>query len=899
MICYYIYVEFDEKVVNFMIEKLFVAKSGSEHFKWLPLWMHLEDTAGIMEYLLENFISASFIKECELTENELKKMAVFIAYTHDIGKATTGFQYKISANTGDRVYFLEKYGLKIPSSLSKVKETPHNLAGEEILDFFGCSKSIAAVVGAHHGTPTEKRNVKDQNLKKNKREIVGYENYFGNDESNCEVLKKAWQNIVDKALLKSGYQSVSELPEINIKAQMLLSGLLIVADWIASDTNYFPLIDIDIDSLENEVYPERVDNAWEQIKFTEMWEPFKTCYSNLEFKTTFGFKPSEIQREIIDIISQSENPGLFILEAPMGCGKTETALSIAELLATKLNKNGLFFGLPTQATANGIFPRIKKWAENQSDEIYHSIELKHGSASFNETFANVQREIPNVDSGSGLVVHSWFNENKKVCLADFVVATVDHMLMMALKRRHVMLLHLGMAEKVVVIDEVHAYDSYMNQYLERALAWLGSYGTPVILLSATLPSQRRMALVRAYLQVKESDNNFEENTAYPLLTWTDGNMVKQQELSYTKQQKSIEIQKCHQEDMLENIKNAVSGGGCVGVIMNTVRRAQQIADKIRHDITDDILLYHARYIMTDRTKKENELLKRIGKESTADIRKGFVVVGTQVLEQSLDIDFDLLITDICPMDLLLQRIGRLHRHDRDERPEILKNPVCLVITDECENKKTASETIYSNWLLKTTLSFLPDEIIIPKDISMLVQKVYNFSDESNEYQRYISEQEISKSRAKAFILKEPKYEDIHGLLERSVHDSNAEASVRDGISAIEVIAMKKFSDNSIRFLDNTPVSSELTDSECRRIAEQRLRLPGIFCQDWNIDKTIREIESGCIDYIGNWQNSRLLAGQLVLFFDENMETKIMNYNLKYSFENGLEYDKESGENERN
>lgn len=882
-----------------MVEKLFVAKSGKEHCQWLPLWMHLEDTAEIMEKLLENFASESLNNSCELSSNELRKVALFIAYTHDIGKATIGFQHKISNNTGQRVGFLEKYGIEMPDILTNINKTPHTIAGEEILIYFECKKNIAAVIGAHHGIPTDKSSVKDQNLKRNKRDIVGYENYFGSAENNREVIEKSWQKIIDNALLKSGYKSISELPEINMKAQMLLIGLLITADWIASNTKYFPLIDIDDDEPESSPYPMRVDIAWEKIEFTEMWEPFITAYSDSQFKNSFGFNPSEIQREIINIASKVENPGLVILEAPMGCGKTEAALSVAELLAAKFKKNGLFFGLPTQATANGIFPRIKNWAEKQSEEIYHSIELKHGSASFNEAFANLQREIPDEDSGSGLIVHSWFNDNKKVCLANFVVATVDHMLMMALKRRHVMLLHLGMSEKVVVIDEVHAYDAYMNRYLERALRWLGAYGTPVILLSATLPTQRRNSLVKAYLQLKDSEKTFEENIAYPLVTWTDGNIIKQQALSYSKPNKNAIIKKCHEEDILENINNAIKSGGCVGIIMNTVKRAQQIADKVRSNITEDVLLYHAQYIMSDRAKKENELLRRIGKNSTTDIRSGFVVVGTQVLEQSLDIDFDLLITDICPMDLLLQRIGRLHRHERDQRPESLKNPICYVITEEYENEKTASEYIYGSWLLKTTLSFLPDEIVIPKDISVLVQKVYNFSDESDEYKKYILEQEMSESRANAFILKEPKYKDIHGMLERSVYDSNAEASVRDGISSVEVIAMKKLCDNSIKFMDNTPVSNELTDEECRKIAEQKLKLPARFCQEWNIDKTIMEIENSCIPYISKWQDSHWLAGQLVLFFDENTETKLLNYILKYSVEKGLEYEEECDENERN
>ena len=129
----------------------------------------------------------------------------------------------------------------------------------------------------------------------------------------------------------------------------------------------------------------------------------------------------------------------------------------------------MFFGLPTQATANGIFPRILSWAEKQSTEFYHSVQLNHGSATLNSLFQNIQMGIPQEESDSGLIIHNWFCDSKKACLADFVTATVDQMLMLALKRKHVMLLHLGLSEKVVVIDEVHAYDAYMSEYLEMAL----------------------------------------------------------------------------------------------------------------------------------------------------------------------------------------------------------------------------------------------------------------------------------------------------------------------------------------------------------------------------------------------------------------------------------------------
>ena len=879
-----------------MLEKLFIAKSGQSSGEWLPLWMHLEDTAGIMKKLLKDFVSGSFCVSCGLTQKELYQAAVFLAYVHDIGKATVGFQHKIGLNTPERISVTERFIADAASffDTSELRKTPHALASEVILRYYKCPDSVAAVAGAHHGVPAESGDLRDQAL--DQKDMVGYVNYFGYNDNTRPALEEAWEIIIEKALNNAGIDSVDELPILSSKAQLLLSGLLIAADWIASNTENFPLISVD-STGDEKYYPYRIDAAWENIEFPEMWDPIHSIYSDELFKENFDFSPRETQRKMLDIVEKANSPGIFILEAPMGIGKTEAALAAAELLASKNKKNGVFFGLPTQATANGLFPRIVNWAEKQSEEFYHSICLKHGSAELNKVFKNIQEGIPEEESDSGLIVHSWFCDNKKACLADFVVATVDHMLMLALKRKHVMLLHLGLSEKVVVIDEVHAYDAYMNQYLERALQWLGAYHTPVILLSATLPSKRRMSLIRAYLQQKDSDEAFEKNEAYPLLTWTDGGEIKQEALPYAGVHRSAGIKMCCEEEIISVASDAAKAGGCVGIILNTVARAQRISEMVLNEVTDNVLLYHAQYIMPDRNKKESELLERIGRNSSYETRKGFVVIGTQVLEQSLDIDFDVIITDICPMDLLLQRIGRLHRHERGGRPDNVKEPVCYVITDEYEKDNTGSKKIYGEWLLKETLDNLPDEIMLPDDISPLVQKVYNAFDDSEEYAEYNNDIKRSQSSAASYLLKKPKCKDIHGFLERTfdtADDNKAEASVRGGISSVEVLLMQRYADGTIHFIDGTAVSSELTDDECEHIAEQRLRLPSRFGQKWNIDKTVSELEK---NGIAEWQKSYLLKGKLVLFVDENNEAELLGYKLRYSYEKGLTCEKESDKNE--
>ena len=867
--------------------KLYIAKSEVTNSYWLPLWIHHIDTYNVMQYLLDEFVSDSITISCALDRTILKKTALFLSLVHDIGKATVGFQYKIAFSVPERAQLLKHY-LDIPDRMdvTEIQNTPHAYTGESILIFNGCPESIAAVVGSHHGVPAELA----EDLTCDRRDIVGYRVYFGDTDKNRSNLEGSWNCMIQEALVKSGFDSIRELPDINAQAQMLLCGLLITADWIASNTELFPLISIDDDDIQID-FEKRTLNALDNLNFTEQWNAERTTYSDKDFEETFGFLPRAVQKCIIEIAQNADHPGLFILEAPMGCGKTEAALSCAELIASKCKKNGLFFGMPTQATANGIFPRVINWAEKQSEEFYHCVQLQHGNAALNETFQKIQKGIPEEESDSGIIVHSWFCDSKKSCLADFVVATVDQLLMLALKRRHIMLLHLGLSEKVVIIDEVHAYDAYMNQYLERALQWLGAYHTPVILLSATLPSKRRMSLVRAYLDLKTSDEIFEKNISYPLLTWTDGGKIMQKVLPYNADKKTIHISKCNDKDIIEIVRSAVSSGGCVGIIMNTVSRAQSTTKLIKNEITDNVLLYHAQYIMPDRAAKEEILLERIGSDSKSEKRQGLVVIGTQVLEQSLDIDFDILITDICPVDLLLQRIGRLHRHTR-KRPDELKIPVCYVLTDEYEDDNSGSKSIYGTWLLKETLEHIPDIVTLPDDISPLVQKVYDSFDDSDEYKNYKNKKDISVRKASSFLLKKPTCRNIHGMLERTVNDSQAEASVRDGTSSIEVLALKLYRDGTIGFLDDKKLSGAMTEEECRRIASQSLRLPSRFSGKWCIDKTIAELENKCKPYTSAWQKQYLLKNKLVLFFDENNETELAGYKLRYDFIYGLTYEKE-------
>lgn len=702
---------------------LMAAKSDyTDNNKWLPFWIHSEDTANIIKYLI-NTRYYSLKDICGYTEEKLEHTAVLLGLLHDIGKVTPVFQAKLLNAIPRMREKLEHYNIEINDykDFNCPSDSYHSRCGEVILQKFGFANDFSSIVGAHHGMP--------ENGDVSQEILINPKHYYGCPPNrNQEFWTGLWSEWIENSLIKAGFQKIGEIPELNKKTQVILSGLLIMADWIASNQTYFDLFDIDCSEDDLYVYPEnRLNKAVGKINFPEIWSSEQNCITADDFKNQFSFDANEIQKTMCSAVNDCVNPGIFILEAPMGTGKTEAALAAAEVLAEKDKKSGVFFGLPTQATANGIFTRIVKWAKFQSKDACHSIMLAHSNNNFNPVFSSIPKSIPamdeDCDSDDGLVVHSFFSGKKQACLSDFVIGTVDQLLMAALKKRYVMLRHLGLSQKVVIIDECHAYDAFMNMYLDRALKWMNAYHVPVVLLSATLPVKRRGELIAAYAGNSDACN-FSE--AYPLLTYTDGGRIIQKEIHLPAENKSVEICHMNESGIFENVRETVKQGGCVGIICNTIKKAQHYMN-----ITSQIpgakrLLYHSLFILPDRADKETQILKEVGKDSRLKQRRGVIIIGTQVLEQSLDIDFDLLVTDLCPMDLLIQRIGRLHRHEVHDldRPPVARKPRCIIIENTIDEEK-ASESIYTKWLLMRTEKLLPKIISIPRDIADLVHKTYD------------------------------------------------------------------------------------------------------------------------------------------------------------------------------
>lgn len=920
-------------------------RNASGMCKWLPLSVHLNDTMevcrliwehwlsdGVKEFMINSIKTNGEVSNFDDREKPARSLCKFLGAVHDIGKATPYFQLKRSFRRdeeldGQILENLKSAGFKELDKFytaTELKES-HQSMGQFMLAKRGVNMTVADIVGAHHGRPmsmTKSMDISNTNF------------FYQVNDANSEIYK-TWMDIHDelfnRALEAAGYESVDEIPLISQPAQVLFSALLIMADWITSNEKYFPLIDIASFDISNT----RVEEGY--IKWrddrTEIWSPDFVDVNKIyeeRFKLDGGakFVPRDAQRKITEVIEKTNEPGIVIFEAPMGMGKTEAALVAVEQLAKKTGRTGMFFGLPTQATSNGIFSRVSAWLENLTDDVSkeRSVRLIHGKAALNKEFSDLpkSRNIHEEDTNdkNTVSVNDWFSGRKLSMLDDFTVGTIDQFLLVALKQKHLMLRHLGFANKVVVIDEVHAYDDYMGVYLYQAIKWMGAYGVPVVVLSATLPIEKRNELVKNYLEGKdifledgeaELPEEFYKNESYPLLTLTDGEKVIQFE-DFEKEAGTnfdiYKLSKAESEDIAELIKS-ITNEGVVGVIVNTVRKAQEYA-RICSEIfgEENVFLLHSSFIATDRYKKEEELLKTIGKNG--DRPKFKIVIGTQVIEQSLDIDFDVLITELAPMDLILQRMGREHRHKNNKRPEHLATPKVYVLNSTEYDFDKGSTYVYDEYLLFRTEYFLPQKINLPNDISHLVQLVYSekeltldnkFVEIYNEYKRkYKTNMANKESSAKDYRIDCPIAPDFseEDLIVKWIENPNddaeasetkASAQVRDSDESIEVIALKKC-EGGYEFFDEKGLLDIADNKTAMKMATHTLRLPRQVFYGEGLDKVIKFLKDYYIENLSEWGSQSWLKNNHGIIFDENGEFKIFDKILKYDKKYGLIVKKE-------
>ncbi len=787
---------------------------------WLPLAQHLADSQAVMGHLWDQWVPLSVKAriEADLPPETARALATVLAGWHDVGKATPAFAVQVP----DLLVLMQRAGLTVPHPsyvAAQRRGLPHALAGAHGVHGWLTSRgwtgphanALAAIVGGHHGAPPDALSEPDPAL-------MGGPAWTAVRE---DLLERA----LDVALARPSLDLWREQPP-GRQAAVLLSALVIVADWLASNTDLFPY-DV-VGSAE-----ERAGLAWQQLGLPAPWRPGPVDLRDDGYWTgRFGIaRPRPVQLAVHEALTASADPRLLIVEAPMGEGKTEAALAAAEALAHRHGCGGVLVALPTMATSNAMFARLLTWLDHlppAEDGGAWSTYLAHGKAGLNDAFrglhdAALQGVGDDEDDrqGGAAVAHAWLSGRKKGVLSTFVVGTIDQVLVGALRSRHLALRHLSLAGKVVVLDEVHASDEYMAVFLDRVLSWLGAYRVPVVLLSATLPPQRRTELVQAYLaghQPAHRDSSAGTHGAdpagYPLLTVVDGLVTRSVAVPPSGRSSQVRVEPLGEEDLVAELVERLADGGTAAVVCNTVARAQERAGQLTSVLGADVLLLHSRFLASDRATLERQVLTLLGPPGSASRPRRLVLVGTQVLEQSLDIDVDLMVTDLAPVDLVLQRAGRLHRHARpaQDRPTRLRHPQLLVTGVEDWGREPplavrGSRAVYGDAALLRSVTVLRPHLqgrllAFPDDIAPLVRAGYAPYDPAGDWPVELAEAQAEADRGRAerqhragsFLLGLPTGERQHllGWLGRSTDEQTAagQAAVRDGTQGVEVLLLQ-------------------------------------------------------------------------------------------------------------
>lgn len=694
------------------------------------LYRHMIDTGCVCFALLEKSTIMS-LKSCfqrAFQDANFINTVAFIVAIHDIGKCHPSFQSK----SPDCCASL---GLRVPNqnSGSQYRHESGSKAvfAHQLNDFgiFGDAADAGAKVLQLHHAKNETETRINREFEPAKWNQCSKELF--------ELMKEIFQPNLN---LLEDVQDVCAFGTITW-------GLTILSDWIASGEQAFCEVDAEISVADyfqksREIAKNAVDLAGLRMEKTICANEFEDLFQYLKWRE---MRP--VQEACAALASEWDKAGeaslLTIIEAPMGEGKTEAASFLATKLMGHYSKSGIYFALPTSGTSNQMLSRI---AEMLAGQGIHGVRLLHSTAWMLDDFV---RQIDHEDAAA---MTSFMMPLRRGLLAQYAVGTVDQVMMSVMNIRFGILRLLGAASKVIVIDEVHAYDRYMFTIIHRFLEWCRELEIPVVLLSATLPAERKREVLRIYGGVKEIAQE------YPLITTAGNNGVFQHAVAGTTMQSVVELEKlailsdpCQ---IAETAVDRAKGGGAVCVLMNTVDEAIGVYREIKKRTSANTILFHARFTAKRRKEIEEECLRSFGKKSKEEQRNE-IVVATQVVEQSLDIDFDVMLSAIAPIDLLLQRMGRLHRHHRC-RPRAHAKPQFTIFTHERSYEHIPTGFVYSPYILTETQKVLSERecVRLPEDIRSLIEAVYAESGEEDYIKRLFGEQ-IKESIAKTAVFPSP------------------------------------------------------------------------------------------------------------------------------------------------
>ena len=639
---------------------------------------------------------------------------------HDLGKISPGFQRKCESWLEDNdLTKIARNGVWDTSMESDHGKVSH-AAIQKFLPMVGVDGNtanyVSTVLGAHHGrlTAPNGRGYRPQGLISDTTSRIDW------DAERLANAKAIWESLAENG----------SLPSLSDDSPSLwwLAGLTSVSDWIGSDERFF--------SPEREMTSHDVASL-AKIALDTVGIHTLVLNRDLDFEDLFGFSPNEMQAKALAAI---EGPGVYIIEAPMGMGKTEAALGAAYQLLDRGNATGIYFALPTQATSNRMHLRMNKFLQRitpnlQASKLIHGNSWLMGNDISLNPAATVLKGAASSDARTG---RDWFASAKRALIAPFGVGTVDQALLGIVAAKHFFVRHFALAGKIVILDEIHSYDLYTGTLIDKLIETLESLGCTVIVLSATLTGKRRGQIVSRY-----NDYQNDTDVPYPIITGRTEEHTLEPVAITPPPSRTIRVEFISVRNTTKEAIQLARKGGAVLWICNTIDSAQKQYQGIMEQTQTEfpIGLLHSRFPFWRREQLETQWMERFGK--SGGTRCGSILVSTQVVEQSVDLDADLLITELAPTDMLLQRLGRLWRHEREDRPIEVPRMCIVEEADALEQFRRmkpndiitafgSKARVYSPYVLLRTLEVWHErsEVMIPSHIRQLLETTY--ADNENE-----------------------------------------------------------------------------------------------------------------------------------------------------------------------
>ena len=657
-------------------------EKGGVRYHLLPY--HCLDVAAVGWLLLapEQPLCQRIAAQLQIEPELLRQWVAFFLCLHDIGKFATAFQGLVSGLSPDLVpknsrmeytirhdtlgYMLWRDVLK-----NRLEETQIFCALTDAKELRQSGRSLDVwmqVVTGHHGIPP--RIVSNSNLS----------NHFTKQDEEAALqyvlaVHHLFLSETDAAIFID-----KEFTQRLKQASWALAGIVVLADWLGSNRPVATYLQHETTLAEywsSHVIP----YAIQAVSLAQLENSTVAPYAGVNHLFPFITSLTPLQQWAADVELADINQ-LFILEDVTGAGKTEAALTLAHRLMDNGFANGIYVALPTMATANAMHKRLgKAYRRLYAADALPSLALAHGARHLSDGFRTslslpenqtARRCYDKDEETAEAFCNAWLADSrKKALLAEVGVGTVDQALLAVLPAKHQSLRCLGLIRKILIVDEVHSFDPYMNHLLQRLIEYHAAQGGSVILLSATLPYSMRSGYLQAFASgISRITPELKPTEAYPLATHFPAMGQIETELATRREvERTVSVKLLDAVDQaIAVIRQAVEQGKCVCWVRNTVGDAIKTSrDLKKTDWMDNnrLTLFHSRFAMIDRQRIEADTLEFFGEDSTADMRRGRVLIATQVVEQSLDLDFDVMISDIAPIDLIIQRVGREHRHVRE------------------------------------------------------------------------------------------------------------------------------------------------------------------------------------------------------------------------------------------